>query len=254
MKFLRKAILISFLFVALSYFSQAESGAISLEMKGKKAEITLLDGKAFVKKQGIASDCPLVMGDFLLSGDRITVGKNSRMELRLPDASLVRLDEETIFELVSIDFDASTKSRKIDMRMIMGKTWAKVSKFIGVRQRFSISTKTAVAGVRGTVFRMNVYQDNSALMKVYNGEISVNSGTTSASKIANIAKPFKIAGPSPIAGPHPVSMQEWTYIVKSMRQIFIKSDGSAGKPIQFSARADMNDWVRWNKKLDIIGN
>ena len=53
-----------------------------------------------------------------------------------------------------------------------------------------------------------------------------------------------------IAGPHPVSMEEWTYIVKSMQQIFIRPDGTPAKPMPFLAIEDINDWVRWNQERD----
>jgi len=53
--------------------------------------------------------------------------------------------------------------------MVFGKTWANVSKFLGEKGRFAVSTRTAVAGVRGTLYRMNVNKNNSVVVKVYWG-------------------------------------------------------------------------------------
>jgi hypothetical protein len=136
--------------------------------------------------------------------------------------------------------------------MVLGKTWANVSKIFGLRGRFAVSTKTAVAGVRGTIYRVNVEEDNSVLVKVYWGEVGVSSAPKpdTASQPQQIMKPTKVLGPHPVAGPHPVSMEEWTYIVKSMQQIFIRPDGTPTKPMPFLAIEDINDWVRWNQERD----
>ena len=63
-------------------------------------------------------------------------------------------------------------------------------------------------------------------------------------------KPIRVLGPHPVAGPHAVSMEEWTYIVKSMQQIIIRPDGTPTKPMPFLAGEDLNDWVRWNQERD----
>ena len=107
---------------------------------------------------------------------------------------------------------------------------------------------TSVAGVRGTVYRMNVHQDNSAVVKVYWGEVVVSS--LSEKGAAAPAPPKMVSAPKKVSGPHPVSMAEWTYIVRSMQQIVINPDGSATKPFMFTIDADMNDWVRWNQSRD----
>ena len=106
--------------------------------------------------------------------------------------------------------------------------------------------------MRGTIYRVNVEEDNSVLVKVYWGEVGVSSAPKpdTASQPQQIMKPTKVLGPHPVAGPHPVSMEEWTYIVKSMQQIFIRPDGTPTKPMPFLASEDINDWVRWNQERD----
>ena len=251
--FFNRGIPLFFLFVILFPFTvQAENKAVEIEIKGDMAEVTLLEGKADLVKKGMIKAQPLMLGDYVAHGDKISTKKGSRIELKLPDNSLIRFDEFTTFEIVCVEFDKKTKQRNINVSMVLGKTWANVSKIFGLRGRFAVSTKTAVAGVRGTIYRVNVEKDNSVLVKVYWGEVGVSSAPRkeAAEGPAPIMKPTKVLGPHPVAGPHPVSMEEWTYIIKSMQQIFIRPDGTPTKPMPFLAIEDINEWVRWNQERD----
>ena len=253
MRLINRTIALFFLFVLLVPFSaQADNDAFSVEIKGEKAEVTLLEGKVDLIKKGMIKAQPLTLEDYVTNGDQISTKKSSRIELKLPDNSLIRFDEFTTFEIVSVEFDKKTKQRNINVNMVLGKTWANVSKFFGQRGRFAISTKTAIAGVRGTVYRVNVAEDDTVQVKVYWGEVGVSSAPKQdiASQSPQIVEPTKVLGPHPVAGPHAVSMEEWTYIVKSMQQIIIRPDGTATKPMPFLAGEDLNDWVRWNQERD----
>lgn len=232
--------------------ASARNETVSIELKGGNAKVTLLKGSASVVKKGLAAVQPLVKDDMLSDGDRITTGKKSRIELQMPDGSFLRFDEETTFELKSVAFEKKRKRRKISISMILGKTWAKVSRFLGVKGRFEIATRTAVAGVRGTVYRVNVERDDSVTVKVYWGEVVVNNAMKAATgeQPVKITEPTKVTGPHPVPGPHPVSMEEWTYIVKALHQINIRPDGTVTKPFRFSIEDDLNEWVIWNQKRD----
>jgi len=250
---MKSIVAILLLLLVFAPFSvQAENKAVEIEITGDMAEVTLLKGKADLVKKGVIKAQPLTLGDHVTNGDRISTKKSSRIELKLPDNSLIRFDELTTFEIVSVEFDKKTKQRDINVSMVLGKTWANVSKMFGQKGRFAVSTKTAIAGVRGTVYRVNVAEDDTVQVKVYWGEVGVSSAPKQdiASHFPQIVKPTKVLGPHPVAGPHAVSMEEWTYIVKSMQQIIIRPDGTATKPMPFLASEDLNDWVRWNQERD----
>jgi hypothetical protein len=232
--------------------ANAGDNAFEVEIKGKQAEVSLIQGKADIIKKGMTEPQSLIQGNYVADGDKITTKKDSRIELKLPDDSVIRFDELTTFEIVCVEFDKKTKKRNVNVSMLLGKTWAKVSKSFGRKGRFAVSTKTAVAGVRGTVYRVNVAEDNTVKVKVYWGEVGVSSPpkTDAGSQTQKSMQPYKVSGPHPVAGPHPVSMEEWTYIVKSMQQITILPDGTPTKPMPFLASEDINEWVLWNQELD----
>lgn len=249
------------LLIALAPYSlDAVDRMATIKMSGDQARITQIKGVAFLLSKEGEPEKVLSSGDILTKGSRIRTEKNSRIEIKLPDNSFIRFDELTTFELEAVRADKQQRRRNIGIRMVLGKAWAKVSRFFSNRGRFSISTRTAVAGVRGTVYRMNVNEDNSAVVKVYQGEVEVKSLTAqekadafrnlSEDKTAPAAGPRPVAGPRPIPGPRPVSLEEWTHIVSSMQQIVINADGTATKPFRFSPKADENDWVRYNQERD----
>ena len=93
------------------------------------------------------------------------------MELLLPDNSVVRFAENTSFKIMQVS-DAQAGKRDVKIFMTIGKIWSNVRKAFG-KSGFEVSCENAVAGVRGTIYRMNVEDDKSALVKVYDGEVSV---------------------------------------------------------------------------------
>jgi len=230
-----------------SYPLPAQNKALKIKMDAGKAVVTLLEGQASLYRKGVKKPQALSKGYLLAQGDRVATDIKSRIEIKMPDKSIVRFDEKTTFVLEAAAYSKKTKKRNINVNMILGKTWAKVPKFSGSKGRFEITTKTSVAGVRGTDFRMNVNKDNSAVLKVYQGEVEVSKRKDAATAQTKKEIPPVIAKPHPVAGPHPVSMEEWTYIVRSLQQINIRPDGTATKPFRFDIAKDLNDWVQWNR-------
>ena len=255
MNFIKKFLPVILLFLLLgSYPLPARTEAVKIKIGAGKAVVTLLEGDASLFKKGVTKPKALSKGNLLAQGDRVTTGTKSRVEIKLPDNSFIRFDEKTTFVLESVAYDQKTKIKDVNINIILGKTWAKVPKFSGSKGRFAITTKTSVAGVRGTDFRMNVNKDNSAILKVYDGEVAVSKRKDAKVEKpkATLEKPLPVAGPQPVPGPHPVSMEEWTYIVKSLQQINIRPDGTAAKPFSFDVSKDLNDWVRWNRMRNKI--
>jgi len=237
-----------FLYLMLMVFP-AVAGMVKVDVGTGTAAVTALTGKARLVRAGTAQPETLAPGVLLAAGDRVTTGTNARLELKLPDGSTLRFDERTTFNLVSMEGSPKQEKRNIRISMVVGKTWARVARLFGKKRGgFDITTQTAVAGVRGTTFRMNVEADNSAVLKVYGGEVEVRK--KSEEEEAAKATPPVFTKPVPIKGPHPVSMEEWVYIVKSLQQININADGSATKPFRFDIKADLNEWVRWNQMRD----
>lgn len=229
------------------------AGPARMKIAGDKAMVTHLTGTATLERYGQARPVILKTGDILIAGDFIRTGYGSRLEITLADQSTVRFDENTKFELAALAADPQ-QEQNVNVRMFIGKVWGSVKKRLRGRNRFQFSSKTCIAGVRGTTYRMNVDPDETVMLKVYQGEIQVQ-GEKKAAVSASatpyaVGRPTPVSGPAPIPGPHPVTMEEWTYIVKSMQQIVVNPDGTVTKPFNFDPQKDLNGWVRWNKQRD----
>jgi hypothetical protein len=216
------------------------------------AVVSLLTGPVEVLPGGRKEWRFLKLRDALRGGDEVRTGAKALLELSLPDSSSVRFAGSTHFKLIELSTGKADEQKGVRVHVALGRSWANVSKAVGVRKGgFELSCDTAVAGVRGTVYRMNVHEDKSALVRVYDGEVYVKGG---GERITEAPKPMgaprKISGPTKIEGPRKVGMQEWTVIIKSMQQIAIQSDGVAEAPRDFTEEEDKDPWVDWNRERD----
>ena len=231
--------------------------ALAGEIAANQARISFLTGNAVLERPSEPTSRALKTGDTLLAGDMVTTGRKSRLEISLPDGSIARFDENATFTLNALQYEPKVK-RSIKIRVTLGKMWAKVAKLTGISGGFDVSARTMTAGVRGTVYRLNVNKDDSVLVKVYWGEVLVKSkpaGQETAPAAAKpatpaVGPPTAVSGPEPVAGPAKVTMTEWTAILKGMQQLSVHPDGTLGSPYTFDPIQDRDVWVRWNQERD----
>jgi hypothetical protein len=157
-------------------------------------------------------------GSALAAGSVIKTGDGARAELTFPDGSVVRVGPASELKLEAAGFDSTTKTVKVEAEVVGGKAWAKVATLVGDDAQFKVKTKNAVAGVRGTIFRVNVDQDQATVVKVYNGSVAVGGapaylGSNDADTEACKANPIK-CGRKEIAPPMAeVSVKEFEHIL-----------------------------------------
>jgi hypothetical protein len=245
------------------FFSQAQAKPpVTVTMTQGEAYVTALEGTAQAVCTAPKDTLYLRLKDTLASGCEVTTGARSRLELLLPDKSVVRFAENTKFRLVQVSA-AQAGQRDIKVSVTIGKIWSNVRKALTGKSGFEVSCENAVAGVRGTVYRMDVEEDKSAMVKVYQGEVAVegvkkndqqgqtaNNSSPKASGPSVVPGPKVISGPSVVPGPQKVSLEEWVFIVKSMQQIRINASGKAEEPKSFTEAEDCDAWVLWNKERD----
>ena len=117
-------------------------------------KVTLLKGSAQrTPKAGAAA--ALKVGSEIELGDTITVGGDSNLKITLNDESLLLVGADSTLKIEEAKFEGLER-RAFSARLALGKVWAKVTKAVsGSEAKFEVTTDRAVAGVRGTVFRVD---------------------------------------------------------------------------------------------------
>lgn len=242
------------LVACVTLFALHGSFAIAADaVQSATAEVAYIEGSARVFGKDKPAGRNLKQGDLLGKEDEVRVGERSRVEIRFPDGTLMRLSEKSRLSMSELKYDTKTQGKNVKVKLGLGKLWANVKKLATPDSSVEVKISNAVAGVRGTVYRVNVEEDNSAMVKVYDGSVYVASSSSAVSG----GPPVQVAAPVPVPGPHEVpppvhqvTMEEWHVIVKAMQQITISAQGVASQPRDFDAKADVDDWVKWNQERD----
>ena len=215
-----------------------------VEAQAKTAQVSALEGKA-QKARDRARPTPLSVGTGVAQGDQILTQDDSRLELKFSDGSVLRMGPKAKMQLTEAHFGGGPARRKLTAKLFFGNLWAKVTSVIQGEQKFQVETENAVAGVRGTTFRVDAHTDKSVLVRVYVGAVAV------AKNVPVSATGKKDEPRHEVAGPEEVSREKWEKIVGEQMEIVIAADGTPGEPRQVAEDADKDDaWAKWNQARD----
>jgi hypothetical protein len=187
---------------------------LSLASVGK---VSVLEGTARrVPKEG-GAPVALQVGSEIELGDTLqVVGKQSNLKLALNDSSVLMVGADSELVIKEAQFQSLERSG-FSAKLTFGKIWAKVTRAIaGSDSKFEVSTERAVAGVRGTIFRVDAMKLLNAV-KPQKTTVSVAEG-----KVAVAAQLPARPPPAPppagsgkskvrtqVAGPTEVSKKQW---------------------------------------------
>ena len=128
---------------------------------GESMTATLVEGSVIV------AGAPIVTGAVLQPGDTVETQAGGRAEIAFPGGSLLRIGENTRLTLSPIPARS-----EFSARLFFGNLWARVHK-LASGETFRVETENAVAGVRGTEFRVEAGQEQPDLVRVYEGTVQV---------------------------------------------------------------------------------
>lgn len=206
--------------------------------------VTFLAGEATRASGGKTHG--LSTGSVVHAGDVLETRRRTRLEVRLADRSVLRIGPLSRVEVESAVFGKTPEDRKVTARLAVGQVWANVAKAVGGEARFEVKTENAVAGVRGTTFRVDAATDRSVVVKVYAGTVAVAAGPVPRPEHQG-AKPDRRR----IAGPQEVTREEWERIVTAMMQVRVSAEGVPEEPEAFAlAEAGQDEWEEWNRSRD----
>jgi uncharacterized protein YaiE (UPF0345 family) len=189
------------------------------------AKITSIEGVAQVMKKGSADWRNAKPGMPLEVGDQLYTQEESFAEIRYTIGTVLRLDEKT---KVSIEMSSD---KTIKSKSAIGNVWVNMRKLVTTGKEFEVSTPTAVAAIRGTVYNLSTTKDSTSDVSVYEGKVAVGPSDELKKKLdANKPKEVQpqerheVSGPEEIPGPYEVSLDQWRTIVAGQK-ISVRSDG-----------------------------
>ncbi len=214
--------------------------------------VTFVAGEATRTPAGAGKAEPLARGAAIRPGDVLETRRRTRLEVTLADGSTLRLGPSSRAVVAAASFGKTVEDRDVSAKLLVGQVWANVAKAVGGAARFEVRTENAVAGVRGTTFRVDASKDRSVVVRVYSGTVAVAQGSVPRREHGD-AKDGKDGsrGRTQVAGPQEVSREQWERIVTSMMQVRVSAAGAPGEPEAFAlADAGADAWEAWNRTRD----
>jgi hypothetical protein len=206
------------------------------------AKVSFLEGKASRTPPGGAA-AALAVGGTVVEGDTVATEAATRLELKMGDGSVVRVGPQSKLELRAAYFGAKGE-KKFSAKLTFGRLWSKVTGLVGGDSKFEVETDNAVAGVRGTTFRVDAKTDRSVVVSVYAGSVAMASPAVPQQQHA-------ATGRHQVGGPKQISKDQWEVLVGRMMRLAVGPDGKPGAAEAFTEEADAGDeWAAWNKTMD----
>ncbi|QDE69244.1 hypothetical protein BHS09_20955 [Myxococcus xanthus] len=149
------------------------------------------------------------VGDSLYPGELLRTGADARAELALADGSMVRVVENSLIKVGAIELMANLQ-RKVQLDLLRGTVETDAAPG-GAGSIFEVRTRGAVAGVRGTRFRVSAQDDGTSRLETLEGnvalsaeqaEVEVSGGHGSRAKPGSPPEPPRPLLPAPtLVGP-----------------------------------------------------
>jgi hypothetical protein len=180
--------------------------------------------------------------------DQLRTTEESSAELLWANGGILRMAEQSTMTVT--EQPKEENSTEPGAKVLKGRVWANMQKISNTGKKFSIASPTAVAGIRGTVFRVDVGADSSTDVLVYEGKVAVGpGGAIKDSTKKDTTGRKEVEGPGEVEGPQEVTLEKWVTIVAG-QQIRVEKTGTF-KTWQFDQSKDSSDtWVKYNLERD----
>src|SRR5205823_14761037 len=213
-------------------------GVLAAGAAPKTAQVSALEGRA-QRSRASGARSELRLGMAVGQGDTIETQEKARLEVRFSDNSVLRLGSRAKLQLAEAHFAGGAARRRLSARLFFGKLWAKVTSVLQGEQKFEVETENAVAGVRGTTFRVDANDDKTVLVRVYDGSVAVGKRAADAGTAGGERRE--------VAAPQGVTRERWEKLGGAQMKVFIAADGNAGEPETFPAEVEKYDaFACWN--------
>lgn len=230
-------------------------------------KITLPLGRVYVQAKDDKNWEKANFNRNMFINEKVRTEKKSRCEVKLDIKKVLRIGQETTVSLIK------TETNNPSVHIESGQAW--LTDLSKKRNVTSIRTPTAVAAIRGTVFRIDC-DDNQSTINVYEGMVDVSplkdDGITPEDKTFSIGAGEKFV----VVKNFEEYMKQQEEALKEFQkkdeddfQAFLNRENQAFKKAvqidkedfekfqsvhivktKIDKKKDRSDWVNWNKKRD----
>lgn len=142
-----------------------------LPEEASQAQVAALAGHSTLKRKD-GTQATIALGDILTEGSRISTGNNSFLSLALPDQSRIAIPSNSQVTLAKLRMTKYSKSPRTQIHLLQGRVESTVTPLETNKGRFEVTSPLAIAGVRGTHFRVGV-NENGIANEVLSGVVAV---------------------------------------------------------------------------------
>lgn len=122
-------------------------------------------------RHGTAGWTEAKLNEVLKPTDAVKTGADSRAEVGIGRGGCVRMDESSHLLITQLQ-----EGGKTSVKALIGGVWVTIQKALTGGGSFEVEMPSAVASVKGTVFRCDVEEDGESSTYVYDGEVEVAAG------------------------------------------------------------------------------
>ncbi len=142
-----------------------------------------VSGTVNITRKGEEDAQPLGERRLVQAGEQLSTGAEGQCTLNWIDGTRIRMEPDT--ELTVQKCQVYRGAEQSAFRLDIGKIWIRVLRMLSQQDKFLINTPTATAGVRGTMFAVEVAADGSTEISVYEGEVTVGGDSGEVKVAAN---------------------------------------------------------------------
>lgn len=144
----------------------------SAAFKPTTAKVSFIKGTVAIQRTGTSTWLPAALKSRVYPGDKVSAEAGSEAEITLDDGSVVKLRDKSLLVIDRLERQRKPAASITALRAVNGSMLGCIRKLAAKESKFSITTPTAVAGVRGTVFGIFVAGDSTEL-DVLKGEVAI---------------------------------------------------------------------------------
>jgi len=175
---MRKAAVLIILSFAVLIFV----GAVILQsvlILQRVAAVRDVEGQVVVRARGQDNFEPIAGKDRVFAGDIVRTSADGQLTLEWLDGTRLVVGPDTLLTVLKCQINKSNDTETSVFKLDAGSIWIRILKVLSQKSKFEITTPTATAGVRGTIFAVHVALDGETKVSVLEGQVAVTGGDQS---------------------------------------------------------------------------